>query len=216
MAQRSTKAPIIEARREQMFPVLDATDIARLKRFGEARHWPAGSYVMKAGEVPPGLVLVLKGKIAVAQGGAFSPGTAIFEHGPGSFHGELAQLSDRPALVDSKAVSDVDGVVIPGRALRDVMVQEAELGERLMRALILRRVGLLESGESGPILIGVNMAPPTCGGGRIFSAATAIPIAAWMPPATIAPKHWCRAFRGGGERSSHRAVSRRAIVEESQ
>ena len=38
--------------------------------------------------------------------------------------------------------------------LRDVLVQEAELGERLMRALILRRVGLLESGQSGPILIG--------------------------------------------------------------
>src|SRR5580658_2203739 len=146
--------PVIEARREQMFPVLDDLDIARLKRFGETRHWPAGSYVMKAGEIPPGLVLVLKGHIAVAQGGAFGSGEAIVEHGPGSFHGELAQLSDRPALVDSKAVTDVDGVVIPGRALRDVMVQEAELGERLMRALILRRVGLLQSNQAGPILIG--------------------------------------------------------------
>ena len=29
------------------------------------------------------------------------------------------------------------------------MVQEASLGERIMRALILRRVGLLESGTSG-------------------------------------------------------------------
>ena len=34
------------------------------------------------------------------------------------------------------------------------MVQEAGLGERIMRALILRRVGLLESGTSGPIIIG--------------------------------------------------------------
>jgi len=33
-------------------------------------------------------------------------------------------------------------------------VQEAELGERLMRALILRRVGLLQAGQTGPILIG--------------------------------------------------------------
>ena len=149
-----TKTSIMEARRDQMFPVLGELDIARLKRFGALRHWPAGAYVMKAGEVPPGLVLVLSGNIQVAQGGAFSSGAAIVEHGPGSFHGELAQLSDRPALVDSKAVTDVDGVVIPGPALRDVMVQEAELGERLMRALILRRVGLLELGESGPVLIG--------------------------------------------------------------
>jgi thioredoxin reductase (NADPH) len=153
MAQASQKTPVMEARREQMFPVLDELDIARLKRFGEARHWSAGDYVMKAGEVPPGLVLVLKGRIVVAEGGAFGSGAAIVEHGPGAFHGELAQLSDRPALVDSKAVTDVDAVVIPPQALRDVMVKEAELGERLMRALILRRVGLLEV-QAGPILIG--------------------------------------------------------------
>jgi len=44
--------------------------------------------------------------------------------------------------------------VVPAHRLRDVLVQEAELGERIMRALILRRVGLLEAGQTGPILIG--------------------------------------------------------------
>jgi thioredoxin reductase (NADPH) len=34
------------------------------------------------------------------------------------------------------------------------MVQEAELGERIMRALILRRVGLLEQGVGGPVIVG--------------------------------------------------------------
>ncbi|HWY63404.1 MAG TPA: FAD-dependent oxidoreductase [Rhizomicrobium sp.] len=148
------ETPIIEARREQMFPVLDARDIARLKRFGEPRAWAAGNSIVKAGEISPGLVLVLSGKVAVYQGGAFSSGAPIVEHGPGQFLGELAQLSDRPALVDATAVGDVESIVLPPRALRDVLVQEAELGERLMRALILRRVGLLQSGESGPILIG--------------------------------------------------------------
>jgi thioredoxin reductase (NADPH) len=148
------KPSVIEARRDQMFPVLDDLDIQRLKRFGEARHFPKDSFVMKAGEVPEGLVLVLQGKIGVNQGSAFGTRAQIVEYGPGQFHGELAQLSDRPSLVDSRALTDVEGVVIPPRCLRDVLVKEAELGERLMRALILRRVGLLELGESGPILIG--------------------------------------------------------------
>jgi thioredoxin reductase (NADPH) len=151
MAQKSS---VIEARRDQMFPVLDDLDIQRLKRFGEARHFPKDSFVMKAGEVPEGLVLVLQGKIGVNQGSAFGTRAQIVEYGAGQFHGELAQLSDRPSLVDSRALTDVEGVVIPPRCLRDVLVKEAELGERLMRALILRRVGLLELGESGPILIG--------------------------------------------------------------
>ena len=148
------QSPIIEARREQMFPILDGRDIARLKRFGEERHWPKGGSIVKAGEIAPGLVVVLSGRIAVSQGGAFGSGAAIIEHGPGSFQGELAQLSEQPSLVDATAVDDVDGLVLPARSLRDVMVKEAELGERLMRALILRRVGLLQAGDSGPILVG--------------------------------------------------------------
>src|ERR1700722_19934612 len=148
------KTPVMEARREQMFPILDELDIARLKRFGEARHFPTGSMIMKAGEIPAGLVLVLKGRIAVVQGGAFSSGEAIVEYGPGQFLGEVAQLSDRPALVNATATADVDAVVIPPRCLRDVLVKEAELGERLMRALILRRVGLLETGQAGAVRIG--------------------------------------------------------------
>ena len=146
---------MMESRRHQMFPVLETHDIERLRRFGEVRHYPAGSVIVKAGEISPGLIFVLKGLVAVTQGGEFGQRLAIVEHGPGSFSGELAQLSDRPALVDAVAREAVEAIVVPPRRLRDVLVQEAELGERIMRALILRRVGLLQAGESGPVIIGV-------------------------------------------------------------
>ncbi len=55
-------------------------------------------------------------------------------------------LSGQPSLVDAHATKPVDTCVIPSRKLHDVMVAEAEVGERIMRALILRRVGLLERG----------------------------------------------------------------------
>ena len=147
-------APIFEARREQMFPVLDSQEIARLKRFGEIRRYERGVSVMKAGEISPGLVIPLTGKLQVSQGGGYAPREDVVQHGVGSFAGELAQLSDRPSLVDIVAIEPVEALVIPPRRLRDVMVQEAELGERIMRALILRRTGLLQSAESGPIIIG--------------------------------------------------------------
>ncbi|WP_292235700.1 FAD-dependent oxidoreductase, partial [Mesorhizobium sp.] len=78
----------------------------------------------------------------------------IITYGAGNFIGELAQLSSRPSLVNAEAIEPVEAIVIPSQRLRDLMVQEANLGERVMRALILRRVGLLESGTSGPIIIG--------------------------------------------------------------
>jgi len=148
------KASVLETRRHQMFPHLDDHDIARLRRFGEVRHFADGDAIMKAGEIAPGLAFVLKGTIDVRQGGAVSQRQAITQHEAGSFLGELAQLSNRPALVDAVAQGEVEAIVVPPRRLRDVLVQEAELGERIMRALILRRVGLLEAGQTGPILIG--------------------------------------------------------------
>jgi len=137
-----------------MFPQLAPQEIERLERFGEIRHYPAGTLITRTGKVSEGLVFVLKGEIEVRQGDAVSASTVITRHGPGSFHGELAQLSDRPSLVDAAAATDVEALVVPPARLRDVLVQEASLGERIMRALILRRVGLLEAGQSGPVLIG--------------------------------------------------------------
>ncbi len=145
---------VIETRRHQMFPQLGDHDFARLGRFGEVRRFADGTPIMKAGEVAEGLAFILKGKIDVRQGGAASRREAIVTHGPGSFLGELAQLSNRPALVDATAEGEVEAIIVPAERLRDVLVQEAELGERIMRALILRRVGLLEAGQAGPILIG--------------------------------------------------------------
>src|SRR5471032_2401098 len=150
----ANQVPIAETRRHQMFPHLDEHDIARLRRFGEVHTFADGMPIMKAGEVAQGLAFVLKGKIDVRQGGAASQLQSIVQHGPGGFLGELAQLSGRPALLDATADGEVEAIIVPPRRLRDVLVQEAELGERIMRALILRRVGLLETGQTGPILIG--------------------------------------------------------------
>jgi thioredoxin reductase (NADPH) len=56
--------------------------------------------------------------------------------------------------VDAYAQQPVEALRIPPDRLRALLVAEAELGERIMRALILRRVGLLELGSGGPVIIG--------------------------------------------------------------
>jgi thioredoxin reductase (NADPH) len=134
---------------------LARADIDRLLRFGEAKSYAAGERIVKVGEVAPGLIVILSGKVQVTQGRGFDRPEIIVTHERGQFAGELAQLSDRPSLVDAEVLRPVKALVIRSDRLRDVMVQEAELGERIMRALILRRVGLLESGASGPIIIGL-------------------------------------------------------------
>src|SRR3984893_1946960 len=146
--------PLIEARRDQMFPVLEAAEIGRLWRFGELKSYAAGERIVATGQIAPGAIVILAGRVDVMQSGGLGHSRLIVTHGPGSFMGELAQLSDRPSLVDAYAKEAVDALVIPPRRLRDLMVEEAELGERIMRALILRRVELIETGAGGPVIVG--------------------------------------------------------------
>ena len=44
--------------------------------------------------------------------------------------------------------------MVPTQQLRSLLVEEADLGERVMRALILRRVDLIERGAGGPVIVG--------------------------------------------------------------
>ena len=145
--------PLIEARRDQMFPVLAPAEIDRLTRFGERQSYAAGERILATGDIAPGAFIILSGRVEVSQHG-LGQSSPIVTHGPGSFMGELAQLSGRPSLVDAVAQEPVEALLIPSRRLRDLLVEEAELGERIMRALILRRVGLIETGAGGPIIIG--------------------------------------------------------------
>src|ERR1700722_5207109 len=146
--------PLIEARRDQMFPVLEAAEIGRLWRFGELKSYAAGERIVATGEIAPGAFVILTGRVDIMQSGGLGHSQLIVTHGPGSFMGELAQLSDRPSLVDAYAKEKVEALVIPPPRLRDLLVEEAELGERIMRALILRRVGLLDVGAGGPVIVG--------------------------------------------------------------
>src|SRR5690349_14397652 len=116
---------IIETRYAQMFPKLDAAELKRLCRFGERRSYAAGEMLARAGEVGPGLFVILSGEVVITESGDFAKGEPIVTHGPGSFSGELAQLSGRPALAHAKAKNAVDVLVIAPDRLRNVMVQEA-------------------------------------------------------------------------------------------
>src|SRR5260221_3947709 len=145
---------IIDTRRHQMFPVLETPEIERLRRFGVLRSDSAGDALAEVGHVGQGVVVILSGRVDVTRHGQSDNRERIVSYGPGAFMGELAQLSGRPALVDAHAREAVEALVIAPDKLRALLIAEAGLGERIMRALILRRVGLLETGAGGPVSVG--------------------------------------------------------------
>ena len=113
-----------------------------------------GEALFETGKPGPGMFVVLSGHVAITQRDGLGHVTPVIDQGPGQFLAEIGQLSGRVALVDGHAEGEVETLLIPPEQLRALLVAEAELGERIMRALILRRVNLIQGGVGGPVLIG--------------------------------------------------------------
>jgi thioredoxin reductase (NADPH) len=149
-------------REHQMFPVLSAVQIATAQRFasGPERHFAAGETVYAIGEQGVPAWLVLEGAIDVVRRDGLSHEAPITTHRAGQLSGEVNQLAGRPAIAAGRAGSN-GCIALPFDAahLRALMVGSADVGEVVMRALILRRVGLIEEGGAGTILIGAPGSP---------------------------------------------------------
>jgi thioredoxin reductase (NADPH) len=165
----------LASRFQQMFPVLTPTEIDRVRRFGEVQRFADGELLLHAGEAVSGTYVILSGRVAIVPRDVLGRAVALSAFAqligarveemmqvvPGEVMAELGQLSGRPDLsaIDARAVGEVEAIVVPPDALRALLVAEAELGERILRALILRRAALIEIGFGGPVLIGALKSP---------------------------------------------------------
>ncbi|PZP63288.1 MAG: thioredoxin reductase [Pseudoxanthomonas spadix] len=148
---------LIDTRRHQMFPALDAAQLATARRFasGPARRFAPGEEVFAVGDHPAPVWLVLEGSIVVSRRDGLGHEEHIHEHGAGSFTGEVSQLAGRSSLAGGVAgAQGCTAVPLDAVHLRALLIGAAELGEIVMRALILRRVGLIESEAVGSVLVG--------------------------------------------------------------
>ncbi len=149
---------IIETRREQIFPILDATQIETAKRFasGPARSFAPGDVVFDVGERNAPAWLVLEGSIDVVRRDGLQHETPITTHGVGQISGEVSQLAGRDTLACGRAgAHGCTALPFDAAHIRALMIGSAEVGEIVMRAFILRRVGLIDEGGAGAVLVGI-------------------------------------------------------------
>ena len=148
---------LIENRREQIFPVLDAKQIETARRFTDSapRMFGAGEPIFNVGDRHAPVWLILKGDIEITRRDGLNRDAPIVSVGAGQFTGEMSELSGRGTLASGHAGPE-GCTALPFKAeqIRALIIGSAELGETLMRAFILRRVGLLQESGAGSVLIG--------------------------------------------------------------
>jgi thioredoxin reductase (NADPH) len=148
---------LIDERHDQIFPVLTPAQLETARRFteGAPRRFEPGEVVYAVGEQAAPVWLVLAGAIEVVRRDGLGHEKAVTTHGAGQFSGEVSQLAGRASLAEGKAGPDgCTAAPLDAPHLRALVIGSAEIGEVVMRALILRRVALIEGGAAGSVLVG--------------------------------------------------------------
>ena len=148
---------LIGTRSHQLFPILDAAQVEKAKRFasGPATVFAPGEIVFDVGQRQVPMWLVLKGSMDVVRRDGLQHEAPIISHGAGQFSGEISQLAGQETLAAAQAGKEgCTALPFDAGHVRALMIGSAELGEIVMRAFILRRVGLIEEGGVGSVLVG--------------------------------------------------------------
>jgi len=138
---------------DAMFPALTDAQIGRLSAFGKQRRVEAQEIVFDQGDASRGVFVVLEGSIEPVSVSKDHEDSLRVLH-RGEFTGEVNQLSGRRSLVRCRAREASNLLEIARSDLRRVMQNDAELGEILLRAFMLRRVYLVAHSVGDAVLIG--------------------------------------------------------------
>src|SRR5262249_28034896 len=139
----------ISDRSAQRFPMLRDAQLEVVRRFAntDPRTFAPDEALYEVGDRSVPAWFLLEGTIDIVGYDGLDQEKLLRHLEPGQFTGELNQLTERPALASARAGSaGCVALPIDAMRLRALIVGSAELGELIMRAFILRRVGLMEQG----------------------------------------------------------------------
>jgi thioredoxin reductase (NADPH) len=145
--------PLTRAHVEQIFPKLTPAQIRRIEAHGHMRAMDRGEVLYEQGDRAASFFVVVSGELEVIRpSGAVE--TLVTVHGSGQFTGEVGTLSGRRTLFRVHATKPSTVIELDRQHMLALMQSDAELGEILTRAFILRRVELVAAGVGDVVLIG--------------------------------------------------------------
>ena len=122
-------------------------------RTASARACAEAEVLVESGDRYRRIVAVLSGSIDVVIPGSAGE-TPITLLTGGDFTGEMSALRGSTSFVRTRVREAGEVISIPVENLRRLVQADAELSEIFMRAFILRRMGLRETGQGDVVLIG--------------------------------------------------------------
>ena len=145
--------PLTSSRIEKIFPKLTPAQIDRIAAHGRVRSVQPGEVLIEQGDTSVPFFVVISGEVEIVRPfGAYE--TFVTVHGSGQFTGEVNMISGRRSLFRARATKQGKVIELDHQHMLSLVQTDAELGEILMRAFILRRVELIAAGVGDIVLIG--------------------------------------------------------------
>src|SRR3954462_6416093 len=130
----------------QAFPNLTDAQIKRLRAVGKCHEVKAGDILFQPGDSNVPFFVLISADMDILQPEITGEERLIVHHPAGHFTGEIAMISGQQSLVRGRITKAGEVLELGQDALRTIVARDAELSEMLMRAFILRRVALIQSG----------------------------------------------------------------------
>ena len=153
MSNNPRGLPLTRAHIERIFPKLTDEQISRMQERGHLRSVKLGEVLVEQGDSNVPFFVVVSGEIEILRPSGDIE-TLITVHGPGQFTGEINMLSGRRALFRARATKPGNVIEMDRQNMMALLQSDAEIGDILMRAFILRRVELVAAGVGDVVLIG--------------------------------------------------------------
>jgi thioredoxin reductase (NADPH) len=145
--------PLTSSRIEKIFPKLTPAQIRRVAAHGHVRAVERGEVLVEQGDTSVPFFVVITGELEIVRPSAAYE-TLVTVHGSGQFTGEVNTLSGRRSFFRVRATKPGKVIELDHQHMLTLVQTDAELGEILMRAFILRRVELVAAGVGDIVLIG--------------------------------------------------------------
>ena len=153
MSNTRKGVPLTSSRLEKIFPTLTPAQIRRVAAHGHIRTVERGEVLVEQGDTSVPFFVVITGELEIVRpSGAYETLFTVYDSG--QFTGEVNTLSGRRSLVQMRATNPGKVIELDHQQMLTLVQTDAELGEILMRAFILRRVELIAAGVGDIVLIG--------------------------------------------------------------
>jgi thioredoxin reductase (NADPH) len=142
------------------FPRLSSEQLQVLSALGSQREVQAGDVLYREGDTSCDFFVILCGKVAIVEGFEGPHERVVSVHGLGRFLGEISLLTGR-AVFFSAVVREPGAVLqVPVDRLREIVADDAVLGDVILRAFVRRRTFHIRAG-AGFRIIGSRFSPDT-------------------------------------------------------